>query len=255
MYGPLQNTPGQGHWGRGWAIEDVDTTLSSTHVSVHECGNRSGLPLWGSTRRMQSPLLQEMVNGRSSPVQADELHSSGFLTVSTAERTTSPASGKEKDSFGYLDLLNGLPCMQSHATLACEGTDADQAWESENLLTQTLLRDSGSSVEPKDHRAMTNYAILLHGYHGELTKAAVLLEEAIVVKSDSIEALNAYGEVLHDVYEKSRPMHDKSERDFVFDRGIKWNGRESQHPNCYDALTKKQHKVRVYTTCLYNWFF
>lgn len=215
MYGPLQNAPGNGHWGRGWAIEDVDATLSSTHVSVHSCGNRSGLPLWGSKRRIKSPLVQEMIHGRTSPLHHGELSSSGYLTVSTAERTTSPASSNEKDSFGYLDLLNQLPSMQNGPNLACEGTEEDQMWESESVLTQALLRDN----EVKDVRTLTNYAILVHGYHDDLSKAAVLLEEAIKMKPDDMGALNAYGTILHDVYEKVRPIQDKNERDLIFDRG------------------------------------
>ena len=197
---------------------------------------------------MESPILQDMMHGRTSPVERGDLSSSGYLTVSTAERTTSPASSNEKDSFGYLDLLNGLPSMQSRGKLACEGTEEDQMWESETVLTQSLLRDD----EVKDVKAITNYAILLHGYHGDLAKASVLLQEVLEMEPEDIDALNAYGTVLHDVCQKVRALQDKSERDLILDRGIRWSrsDRKAEHPNCYDALTKMQHKVWLAFKCV-----
>ena len=158
MYGPVLNAQ------RGPLPETIDTTLSCSYSSTHSDGSRSGLPLWGSTRSFKCAHRQEVLTGTVSPIMMDD------LTVSTAEKTclSSPSTIIERDSFGYVELLSYLPCMQDEAVMACSGTVKEQMWQSENQYTQELMRQP----EDKNTLALTNYGLLLHTYHKDTLKAS-----------------------------------------------------------------------------------
>ena len=158
MYGPVLNAQ------RGPLPETIDTTLSCSYSSTHSDGSRSGLPLWGSTRSFKCAHRQEVLTGTVSPIMMDD------LTVSTAEKTclSSPSTLIERDSFGYVELLSYLPCMQDEAVMACSGTVKEQMWQSENQYTQELMRQP----EDKNTLALTNYGLLLHTYHKDTLKAS-----------------------------------------------------------------------------------
>ena len=226
MYGPRENT-------MRLPAEDIDTTMECSYMSTLSDGSRSGLPLWGSRRSFKVPLLQEKLDGRTSPVLRDD------MTVSTSERTTRPATPNEMESLGYLELLGSLPCMQNQ-DFVCSGPMHEQMWESETQFTQTLMR----KTEERNTLTMTNYAILLHNYHSESLKASLLLDEVIAQDNFCIEALNAYGALVLDVSQRARRDSETAkERDFILDNGNKWGDRASTHPNAHDHLCKMQHKV------------
>ena len=139
MYGPVLNAQ------RGPLPETIDTTLSCSYSSTHSDGSRSGLPLWGSTRSFKCSHRQEVLTGTVSPIMLIE-----------------------RDSFGYVELLSYLPCMQDDAVMACSGTVEEQMRESENQYTQELMRQP----EDKNTLALTNYGLLLHNYHKDTLKAS-----------------------------------------------------------------------------------
>ena len=98
--------------------------------------------------------------------------------------------------------------------------------------------------EQKNTLELTNYAILIHQYHHDLHRAAVILEQALYGEPTCIEALIAYGNVLFEMAEAvQKDPRKKGERNMMYDRAIKWGNRKAEHPNCYDFLTKLQHKV------------
>ena len=116
MYGPILNSQ------RGKSPEEIDTTTENHALSTHTNGSRSGMPLWGSHRSFNAPPQHlELIEGRISPVMRSD------MTVSTAERTSSPASVLEKESFGYVELLSFLPSMQDQAVLARKPCNRDLA--------------------------------------------------------------------------------------------------------------------------------
>jgi hypothetical protein len=163
------------------------------------------------------------------------------LTLSTLERTSTPAeSPAEQDGFGYIELLSFLPCMQDRAVLVSGGPLEEQIWETEKILTQEMQRDP----EKRNTLALTSYGVVLHEYHDDLSRAARILEQAVMGEPTCVEALNAYGAVLFELAQRAnRDPKAVSERDLIFDRSILWGDRRSQKPNCYEALTKLQHKV------------
>lgn len=229
MYGPIVNEK------RGKRPEEIDTTVVSAELSTHSDGSRSGLPLWGSKRSFGPPSSrQELIQGRVSPVLRDD------QTASTFERTTTPGTLNERDSFGYVELLGWLPTMQDNAVLVCAGSLEEQMYQSEHQFTQTLMRQP----EQKNTLELTNYAILIHQYHHDLHRAAVILEQALYGEPTCIEALIAYGNVLFEMAEAvQKDPRKKGERNMMYDRAIKWGNRKAEHPNCYDFLTKLQHKL------------
>lgn len=230
MYGPIFNEQ------RGKSAEKIDTTLVSAELSTHSDGSRSGLPLWGSKRSFKPPSSrQELIDGKVFSVMMRD-----DQTASTFERTTEPGTLNERDSFGYVELLGWLPTMQDNAVLVCAGSLEEQMYQSEHQFTQTLMQQP----EAKNTLELTNYAVLIHQYHHNLHRAAVILEQALYREPTCIEALIAYGCVLFDMAQAVRKdPSKKGERNKMFDRGIKWGDRKAEHPNCYDFLTKLQHKV------------
>jgi hypothetical protein len=232
MYGPVLNVQ------RGKLPEAVDTKTENSFLSTHSDGSRSGLPLWGSWRTFSArslPHRKEMREGRISPVMRDD------LTASTLEQTSAPAeSPAEQDGLGYIELLSFLPCMQDRAVLVSGGPLEGQMWETENILTQEMQRDP----EKQNTLALTSYGVVLHEYHDDLKRAASILEQAVMGEPTCVEALNAYGAVLFELAQRAnRDPRAVSVRDLIFDRSIQWGDRRSQKPNCYEALTKLQHKV------------
>jgi hypothetical protein len=241
MYGPVLNAQ------RGKQPEDVDTMTENSFLSTHSDGSRSGMPLWGSRRSFSAkslPHRREALEGRISPIMLDD------LTVSTAERTSMPAkSPTESEGLGYVELLSTLPCMQHDAVMVCGGPLEDQMWETENFLTQELLRNP----DEKNTLTLTSYGVLVHNYHDDLSKAAGILEQAVMGEPTCIEALNAYGALLFDVARRANSNpHFASVRDLIFDRCYQWSksSRRSEKPNCYEALCKMQHKVLALGLCV-----
>ena len=233
MYGPFENADRL----QAGRPEEIDTMLECSSVSTHSDGSSSGMPLWGSRRRFKDPSHKEKIEGRNSPVMHDDLSS-----VSTAARTSTPASPVEKECFGYLEMLGWLPTMQDDSVLVCKGSTPEQMWESEHMYSQTLMQ----KPEEKNTLALTNYAIILHNYHHDSMRASMILTKAIENDPTCVEALNAYGSLLCDVAEMAcRDPSTKGFRDTIYDAGLRWGNRAAGHPNNYDFLTKLQHKVQI----------
>ena len=236
MYGPIEL--------RGTRPEHFDTSLSSaviggscSQMSTYSGGSESGLPLWGSQKRFKVPFLEDLTEGTMSLVISPD-----DLTVSTLERTSLPAQDRERDAVGYIDLLSSLPHAEDTHDVT-QGSVDDQMQDSEIVLTQALM----GQPDQKNTLELTNYAILLHTYHNETKKAAILLEEALKGEPTCLEALNFYGNLLHDVAEKARLTKEPTaiaQRDSIFDSGVHWLGHKSLRPNCYDYLVQSQKRLK-----------
>lgn len=240
MYGPLFNAS------RGKREEHVENQLQGNELATYANGTRSGMPLWGQTRKIHTQ-LGSLKRAPGSMTECSDMSNDDMsVTRKSVARSRAPMLGEDV-SFGYYELMWEL--RREHInTMHIKTDDHLSLFLDDSTDELTLEMRQRVREDPDNIKLLCNYASI----EPDQGVAAEVLHRAFRLEPDNVDVLNGFGVVMGKVGARGRQRNHNSETDHsahsqmveLFEQSIRWEGRSAAEPSVFSQMRKHFKKLR-----------